>query len=134
MSDGWAIERLALAVVDQTPAPVRFRIGPARHGYIYEVLEGVILNDCPVYRCCRGRDNDPRLLYLYWDPQTGTWQAVSVAVGAMPTPANILAGANAFRGEQGDDVRQPGTHRWQCFDIASHTWWPASPFDTHVFA
>ena len=109
--------------------PVRFRIGPERHAYNYEEYLGVTVDDCPVYRCARGRDEDPRKLYLHWREQTGSWHAVSVA-GPAPSAQDILEGAPAFRGEQGVDVRQPGTHRWYCYDNDRGAWWPSSPFDT----
>ena len=109
--------------------PVRFRIGPERDGYIYEEHLGITVDDCPVYRCARGRDEDPRKLYLHWREQTGSWHAVSVA-GPAPSAQDILGGAPAFRGEQGVDVRQPGTHRWYCYDNDRGAWWPSSPFDT----
>ena len=109
--------------------PVRFRIGPERDGYIYEEHLGITVDDCPVYRCARGRDEDPRKLYLHWREQTGSWHAVSVA-GPAPSAQEILGGAPAFRGEQGVDVRQPGTHRWYCYDNDRGAWWPSCPFDT----
>ena len=109
--------------------PVRFRIGPERDGYIYEEHLGITVDDCPVYRCARGRDEDPNLLYLHWRQQTGSWHAVSVANPA-PSAQDILGGAHAFRAEQGVDVRQPGTHRWCCYDNGRGEWWPSSPFDT----
>ena len=109
--------------------PVRFRIGPERHGYIYDEHLGITVDDCPVYRCARGRDEDPRKLYLHWREQTCSWHAVSVA-GPTPSAQDILGGAPAFRGEEGVDVRQPGTHRWYCYDNDRGAWWPSSPFDT----
>ena len=109
--------------------PVRFCIGPERHGYIYEEHLGITVDDCPVYRCSRGRDEDPRKLYLHWREQTGSWHAVSVA-GPAPSAQDILEGSPAFRGEQGVDVRQPGTHRWYCYDDDRGAWWPSCPFDT----
>ena len=120
--------------------PVRFRIGPELHGYIYEEPvrprpwlylrgTGITVDDCPVYLCARGRDEDPRKLYLHWREQTGSWHAVSVA-GPAPSAQDILEGAPAFRGEQGVDVRQPGTHRWYCYDNDRGAWWPSCPFDT----
>ena len=110
-------------------APVRFRIGPERHRYVYEEYHGITVGDRPVYRCAKGRDDDPNLLYLYWSQQRDAWQAVSVA-NPTPSAQDIQGGADAFRAEQGVDVRQPGVHRWQCYDNDRGQWWPSSPFDT----
>ena len=107
----------------------RFRIGPEHHGYNYKEYPGITVNGSPVYQCVRGRDDDPNLLYLHYSQQTGSWLAVSVATAA-PSDQDILGGAPAFRAEQGVDVRQPGTHRWCCYNDSRGEWWPSSPFDT----
>ena len=119
---------MAMAIVPFAPAG-SFRIGPEKHGYIYQEYLGVTVNDRPVYQCARGRDEDTNLLYLHWRQQEGSWHAVSVA-NLAPSAQDILAGAPAFRAEQGVDVRQPGTHRWCCYDNGRGEWWPSSPFDT----
>ena len=119
---------MAMAIVPFAPAG-SFRIGPEKHGYIYQVYLGVTVNDRPVYQCAKGRDADPRRLYLHWREQEGSWHAVSVANSA-PSAQDILAGAPAFRAEHGVDVREPGTHRWCCYNDTRGEWWPSSPFDT----
>ena len=117
-----------MAIVPFAPAG-GFRIGPQKHAYNYQEYLGVTVNDRPVYRCARGRDDDPNLLYLHWRQQEGSWHAVSVANSA-PSDQDILAGAPAFRAEPGVDVRQPGRHRWFCYNDSLGDWWPSSPFDT----
>ena len=116
------------AIVPFAPAG-GFRIGPEKHGYIYQEYLGVTVNDRPVYRCAKGRDDNTDLLYLHWRQDERSWHAVSVA-NLAPTAEDILAGAPAFRAEQGVDVRQPGTHRWCCYNDSLGEWWPSSPFDT----
>ena len=118
---------IAMAIVPV--APVRFRIGPERHRYVYEEYHGITVGDRPVYRCAKGRDDDPKLLYLYWSQQRDAWQAVSVA-NPTPSAQDIQGGADAFRADPGVDVRQPGRHQWQCYDNAKDQRWPSSPFDT----
>ena len=119
---------MAMAIVPFAPAG-RFRIGPERHGYVYQEYLGVTVNDQPVYRCAKGRDDNTDLLYLHWRQDERSWHAVSVA-NLAPTDQDILAGAPAFRAEQDVDVRQPGTYRWRCYNDSKNEWWAPSPFVT----
>ena len=107
----------------------RFRIGPEHYGYNYKEYPGTTVNGSPVYQCEKGRDGDPKLLYLHYSQLEGSWLAVSVAT-ATPSDQDILGGAPAFRAQPGVDVREPGKHQWCCYDNASSSWWSPSPFVT----
>ena len=110
----------------------RFRIGPDHYGYDYQPLVGVQLGGFPVYRCVRGKDDDPaRLLHLYFDVETSLWHAVSVGRTVTCGYDVLESGAPAFRAVvPHEDVRRPGAHQWQCYDAGQQIWWPASSFRT----
>ena len=92
-----------------------FRVGPERRGYKYQRLDGVFLGGYPVYRCAHGRDREAWPLYLYFDVESSTWHAMRMG-DAVTSGQDILdSGTFAFRAvDQDDDVRQSGSHRWQC--------------------
>ena len=46
---------------------------------------GITVDDCPVYRCARGRDEDPRKLYLHWREQN------NAAAGSHPAPSMTMS-------------------------------------------
>jgi hypothetical protein len=119
---------MSMAIVPFAPAG-GFRIGPEKHAYNYQEYPGVTVNDRPVYRCAKGRDDNTDLLYLHWRQDERSWHAVSVA-NLAPTAEDILAGAPAFRAQQDDDVRVPGTHQWSCYNDSENKWWSPSPFVT----
>ena len=64
----------------------RFQIGPDTYSYVYTEIDQTWQGQ-PVYRCCRGRDNLPGILYLIH--HADRWQACQVA-GDAPSNAAIL--------------------------------------------
>ena len=111
--------------------PQHFRIGAEKHAYNYTRRDGMDFGGCPVYVCSRGRDALRPPLYLYYSWQAGIWCAVSVET-LVPTLDDIVVRRTpAFRSaDVGDDVRDEGVHRWQCYDRVTNDWWGASTFTT----
>ena len=111
--------------------PDRFRIGPRHYAYVYTATS-LTVNGKPAYRCTRGRDEQPGKLYLVYQTHPGPhWQAVQVA-GTPPTTGDAILrrGSPAFRSAFGADVRQQGSHTWQCWNDQDNSWWPGSDFHT----
>ena len=108
--------------------PKTFRVGPEKHGYDYDITD-ININQYPVYKCRRDRDDGKGLLYLFYS-DANVCMAVSASVVAS-SEAEIRRGAPAFKAATlGEDIRQPGEHMWHCYNDKSAAWWPPSPFVT----
>ena len=106
----------------------RFQIGSDTYSYVYTEIDQT-WQDQPVYRCRRGRDNLPGILYLIH--HDGRWQACQVAGDAPSNAGEIIARMTpASRADVGDDVRSEGNHFWECWDARGSRWWPPSAFRT----
>ena len=108
------------------PGPSRFQVGPDTYHYIYTATD-TTYEGFPVYRCSRGRDSLPGILYML--RFNGRWQA-GIITGDEPTSGDELLRrmTPAFRAADSDDVRQEGSHRWQCWGESRQQWWPPSSF------
>ena len=107
-----------------------FQIGPDHYGYVYEMTR-MQVDGKPVYKCQRGRDNDPGHLFLYYDAELRIWQALQMRNDPTSSVELVQWGTPAFKSvDPGDDIRVPGKHNWQAYDATTHRWWEASAFRT----
>ena len=97
-----------------------FRIGEQNKFHEYYALLDVEINDKPVYRCIRDKDNGNGLLFLYYH-NDGMWISVSADRWAS-SKEEIVKGVTAFKAANNDDIREAGNHDWYTL-----------PFDTNVF-
>ena len=119
----------ALALTSQ---PHHFQFGPARYAYVHSETNAQ-WDGHPVYRCWRGRDDLPGLLYLLH--HEGRWQACRVPGETPESAEDIIARMTpAFRAVEGVDVRLEGEHLWECWDDDNNRWWLASLFRTRVLS
>ncbi|CAK0901832.1 unnamed protein product, partial [Prorocentrum cordatum] len=126
----------AVVAVAAAPAarPAQVRVGPSKHGYVYERTE-LMHGGEPIYMCCRGREvgSHGRLSLVFLGSH---WEAGEVPMGNMLLLASASDIVNsmeaAFRAAPDQDVLADGWHSWQCYAPREGTWWPSSEFQTTV--
>ena len=113
-------------------ASASFRIGKQDNFYEFYALINVQINDKPVYRCIRDKDNGKGLLFLYYHTDEA-WISVSADRWAS-SEEDIVKGIPAFRAATNDEIREEGNYDWyMCNKYGVLLYSSMYPFGTTVF-
>ena len=87
----------------------------------------------PVYRCSRGHDYLPEILYVL---RCHGHSLAGIIIDYEPTARDEILERMipACLATDGADVREEGYHQWRCWDDERQQWWPPSSFKTKVLS
>ena len=94
------------AMLATIPAvPSSFRVGPERHGYVYELVSGRL------YQCVRGSDRSGDGEVLFLVREGDFWIAVDCRESAEDEEEVLREGVRIFR--SGEEILEEGTRSWE---------------------